>query len=58
MSSEFSLCRRRHNSNFKSILKMNTVFLKQIAQSIWNNMKAKPKISIGVAVVIIILIWI
>ena len=37
---------------------MNIIFLKQIAQSIWNNMKAKPKVSIGVAVVIIILIWI
>jgi len=37
---------------------MNIIFLKQIAQSIWNNMKDKPKVSIGVAVVIIILIWI
>ena len=37
---------------------MNLIFLKQIAQSVWNNMKAKPKVSIGVAVVVIILIWI
>ena len=37
---------------------MNIIFLKQIAQSVWNNMKAKPKVSIGVAVAIIILIWI
>ena len=37
---------------------MNLISLKQIAQSIWNNMKAKPKVSIGVAVVVIILIWI
>ena len=37
---------------------MNTIFLKQIAQGVWNNMKAKPKVSIGIAVAIIILIWI
>ena len=37
---------------------MNLIFLKQIAQGVWKNMKAKPKVSIGVAVVIVILIWI
>jgi len=37
---------------------MNLIFLKQIALGVWNNMKAKPKVSIGVAVVVIILIWI
>jgi len=37
---------------------MNIIFLKQIAQSVWNNIKAKPKVSIGIAVAIIILIWI
>jgi len=37
---------------------MNIIFLRQIAQSVWNNIKAKPKVSIGIAVAIIILIWI
>ena len=37
---------------------MNIIFLKQIAQGVWKNIKAKPKVSIGVAVVVIILIWI
>ena len=37
---------------------MNIIFLKQIAKGVWKNMKAKPKISIGIAVVIIILICI
>tara|TARA_R110000751_G_scaffold51520_1_gene112996 strand:- start:1988 stop:2101 length:114 start_codon:yes stop_codon:yes gene_type:complete len=37
---------------------MNIIFLKQIAKGVWKNMKAKPKVSIGVAVAIIILIWI
>mgnify|MGYP003647971255 CR=1 FL=1 len=37
---------------------MNIIFLKQIAQSIWKNMKAKPKVSMGIVVAIIILIWI
>jgi len=37
---------------------MNIIFLRQIAKSVWNNIKAKPKASIGIAVAIIILIWI
>jgi len=37
---------------------MNIIFLRQVAQSVWNNIKAKPKVSIGIAVAIIILIWI
>ena len=37
---------------------MNIIFLRQIAKSVWNHIKAKPKVSIGIAVAIIILIWI